>query len=137
MGSRNDTLAVNQTEKERSQMAIVLPKLPEPSPVEDTPYCVIAKHRAKPGRADALEERMIAELKQTRAEPGALQFHIHRDRFDPNLFVIYEVWRDIEALREHFEKPYVKKFVADSAEYEEGDMEVQWLIMASKYTVGK
>jgi hypothetical protein len=30
-------------------MAIVLPKLPEPSPVEDTPYCVIAKHRAKPG----------------------------------------------------------------------------------------
>jgi quinol monooxygenase YgiN len=80
---------------------------------------------------------MLEDLAQTRAEPGALQFHIHRDRSDPNLFVIYEVWKDINALREHFEKSYVKKFVADSAEYVEGDMETQWLIMASEYLVGK
>lgn len=118
-------------------MAIVLPELPEPPLEEKTPYCIIAKHRAKPGQAEALEKRMIEDLKLTRAEPGALQFHIHRDRFDPNLFVIYEVWRDIDALREHFEKPYVKNFVADSAEFEEGDMEVQWLIMASEYSPGK
>jgi quinol monooxygenase YgiN len=118
-------------------MPIVLPELPEPAPGETTPFCVIAKHRAKPGQADALEKRMIADLEQTRAEPGALQFHIHRDRFDRNLFVVYEVWRDIDALREHFEKPYVKKFVSDSAEYMEGDMEAQWVIMASEYTAGK
>jgi Antibiotic biosynthesis monooxygenase len=54
-----------------------------------------------------------------------------------NLFVIYEVWRDVGALREHFEKPYVKQFVVDSAEYIEGDMEVQWMIMASGYVVGR
>lgn len=116
-------------------MAIVLPKLPEPAVDEAGPYCVIAKHRAKPGRADAYETRMLADLAQTRAEPGALQFHIHRDRFDRDLFVIYEIWKDVKALREHFEKPYVKQFVADSAQYIEGDMEVQWLVMASRYTV--
>ena len=114
-------------------MAIVLPELPEPAVDEAGPYCLIAKHRAKAGRADAYEKRMLADLAATRAEPGALQFHIHRDRFDRNLFVIYEVWRDVKALREHFEKPYVKQFVADSAQYIEGDMEVQWLVMASRY----
>lgn len=114
-------------------MAIVLPSLPEPAPDETGPYCVIAKHRAQPGRADAYETRMLADLAQTRAEPGALQFHIHRDRFDRDLFVIYEIWKDMEALREHFEKPYVKQFVADSAHYIEGNMEVQWLVMASRY----
>jgi len=117
-------------------MTIVLPKLPNPAIGETGPYCVIAKHRAKPGRADAYEKRMLADLAQTRAEPGALQFHIHRDRFDRNLFVIYEIWRDVNALREHFAKPYVLQFVENSAEYIDGDMEVQWLIMASGYVVG-
>jgi len=118
-------------------MAIVLPKLPEPSAGETVPYCVIAKHRAKPGRADALEQRMIADARKTREEPGALQFHIHRDRFDRSLFVVYEIWSDINALRGHFEKPYVKQFVADSVSYHDGGMEVQWLVMAGEYTKGK
>jgi quinol monooxygenase YgiN len=118
-------------------MAIVLPTLPEPAAEETVPYCVIAKHRAKPGRADALEERMIADARKTREEPGALQFHIHRDRFDRNLFVVYEIWSDINALRAHFEKPYVKQFVADSVGYHDGDMEVQWLVMSGEYTRGK
>ena len=118
-------------------MAIVLPKLPEPAAGETAPYCVIAKHRAKPGQADALEQRMIAEARKTREESGALQFHIHRDRFDRNLFVVYELWSDINALREHFEKPYVKQFVADSVFYHDGDMEVQWLVMSGEYTKGK
>jgi quinol monooxygenase YgiN len=116
---------------------IVLPKLPEPLPGETGPYCVIAKHRAIPGRADAYEKRMLADLAKTRAEPEALQFHIHRDRLDRNLFVVYEVWRDAAALREHFEMPYVKQFVSDSAEYVDGNMEVQWLIMASEYSTGR
>src|SRR5262245_20423841 len=114
-------------------MPIVLPQLPEPSPAETGPFVVIARHRALSGRADAYEQRMLADLERTRAEPGALQFHIHRDRFDPQVFVIYEVWRDVEALRVHFEMPYVKQFVADSADYVDGNMEVQWLVMASEY----
>jgi quinol monooxygenase YgiN len=118
-------------------MPIVLPKLAEPAPDETGPYCVIAKHRAKPGKANAYERRMLADLDKTRAEPGALQFHIHRDRSDPDLFVIYEVWRDIHALNEHFKKPYVNQFVVDSAEYIEGDMEVQWIVMASEYVTGR
>ena len=118
-------------------MPIVLPKLPDPAPGETGPYCVIAKHRAKPGRADAYERRMLADLERTRAEAGALQFHIHRDRNDRDLFVIYEIWRDVEALRQHFETPYVQQFVADSSEYIEGDMEVQWIVMASAYSAGK
>jgi quinol monooxygenase YgiN len=118
-------------------MSIVLPKLPDPDLGETSPYCVIARHRAKSGRADAYERRMLVDLEDTRAEPGCLQFHIHRDRFDRDRFVLYEVWRDMTALRKHFEKPYVKQFVADSGQYIEGGMEAQWLVMASKYIAGK
>jgi quinol monooxygenase YgiN len=50
--------------------------------------------------------------------------------------VIYEIWRDVEALRKHFEKPYVKQFVIDSAEFIEENMEVECLVMASEYELG-
>jgi quinol monooxygenase YgiN len=118
-------------------MPIVLPQLSDPAPTESGPYCLIAMHRARPDRADAYQQRMLADLEKTRSEPGALQFHIHRDRFDPNLFVIYEVWKDIAALREHFDKPFVRQFVEDAAEYVDSNMEVQWLIMASNYIPGQ
>jgi quinol monooxygenase YgiN len=118
-------------------MPIVLPDLPQPGPGESGPYCVVARHRAKPGRADAYQRRMLADLQQTRSEPGALQFHVHRDRSDPDVFVIYEVWRDVDALRQHFETAYVKQFVVDSDAYIEGNMEVQWMVMASEYVTGK
>jgi quinol monooxygenase YgiN len=118
-------------------MPIVLPRLPEPGADEAGPYCVIATHRALPGKADAYERRMLADLERTRAETGALQFHIHRDRADPNVFVIYEVWEDVQALRSHFETAYVRQFVADSAQFVEGDMSVQWLVMKSDYLPGK
>jgi quinol monooxygenase YgiN len=128
------TISQPQTKKSKP---IVLPTLPEPSPGETGPYCLISKHRAKPGKADEYEKRMIADLKNTRAEPGALQFHIHRHRSDPNLFVLYEIWKDKEALQKHFEMSYVQKFVADSAEYVDGDMEVEWLRMVSDYSPGR
>jgi quinol monooxygenase YgiN len=118
-------------------MGITLPALPPPALDEKGPYCVIAQHRALPSKADAYERRMLADIPLTRAEPGCLAFHIHRDRADPSLFVIYEVWRDMDALREHFKTPYVRQFVVDSAEYIEGDMQVQWLVMSTEYQPGK
>ncbi len=118
-------------------MAITLPHLPEPDPKDTGPFVVIAKHRAIPGTADQLEKRMLLDLANTRAEHGCLQFHIHRDRTDRDLFVIYEVWRDVEALKTHFVTDYVRAFVRESAPYEAGDMDVQFLTMSSPYAVGR
>jgi hypothetical protein len=55
-------------------MPIVLPILPEPSPGETGPYCVIAKHRALPGEADAYEQRMLADLENTELNLGRYSF---------------------------------------------------------------
>jgi len=55
-------------------MPIVLPKLPDPDLDETSPYCVIAKHRAKPGRADAYERRMLVDLEDTRPNQGPFSF---------------------------------------------------------------
>jgi quinol monooxygenase YgiN len=118
-------------------MALTLPDLPPPAIGEGTPYCIIAKHRAAPGQGEALVTRMLEDLEATRSEIGCLQFHIHRDRSDPDLIFIYEVWRSIAALKSHFGEAYVQRFVADAGEYEPGDMETQWLEMLSPYASGR
>jgi quinol monooxygenase YgiN len=118
-------------------MALKLPDLPSPAPGENTPYCVIAKHRAAPGKGAALVARMLDDLEATRSEDGCLQFHIHRDRSDPDLIVIYEVWRSVDALKAHFGETYVQEFVTDASEYEPGDMQTEWLEMLSPYAGGR
>jgi quinol monooxygenase YgiN len=120
-----------------SHMALTLPDLPLPATGEETPYCVVAKHRAAPGQGPALVARMLEDLEATRSETGCLQFHIHHDRSDPDLIVIYEVWRCIDALKSHFGKAHVQRFVVDAGEYEPGNMETQWLQMLSPYTSGR
>ena len=101
--------------------------LPQPAPDETGPYALVGTARAKPGQAAALEQRLLALIAPTRQEPGALAYHVHRDRADPDLFVFYESWRSIDALTEHLAKPYLVAFQADLADYVDGGLDIRWL----------
>jgi quinol monooxygenase YgiN len=64
-------------------------------------YAVIARWTA---RADEVDEvaRCLAALGQaSRAEPGNLQYTVHRDPSDPLVFVIYEQYADEAAFEAH------------------------------------
>ena len=109
------------------------PDLPPPDLGERGPYALVGSARARPGLADALEARLVSLVGPTRLEAGALAYHVHRDRADRDLFVFYEAWRDIAALRAHFTQPHIVAFLADRGDYLEGDLEVRWLRMSSVF----
>lgn len=109
------------------------PDLPQPQAGEVGPYALVGSVRALPGRADALEERLLSLVAPTRLEEGALAYHVHRDRNDPSLFVFYEVWRSREDLERHLKMPYVAAFLAERGDYLDGDLDITWLRMASAY----
>lgn len=108
-------------------------ELPEPNPGETTPYALVGQARALPGRADALEAELLALVAPTRSEPGMMQYHVHRDRADPDLFVFYEAWRSLGDLRRHLSTPHVSRFLARRSEFIAGEMAVNWLRMASAH----
>lgn len=118
-------------------MALTLPDFPEPGADEVGPYCIIATHRALPGKADAFERRMLEDIPFTRSEPGCLAFHIHRDRAEPDIFVVYEVWQDRRALLVHLDTDYAQRFIREATDYETDDMRVQFPTMASPYAAGR
>ena len=107
--------------------------LPSPDRNDTGPYALAGQARAKPGKADALEAALIALVGPTREEDGVLQYHVHRDRADPDLFVFYEVWESVAHLEAHLLQPYVQDFLATRHMLLEGDMDVRWLRMASPY----
>jgi quinol monooxygenase YgiN len=60
-------------------------------------------------RAEMVEAvRVLAE--QSRREPGCVSYIPHQSEEDPDTIVIYEQYRDEEALAAHRESPHFKKY---------------------------
>ncbi len=104
-----------------------------PDEGEDGPYALVGTARAKPGLADALEQRLVSMVVPTRKEPGSLAYHVHRNRADRSLFVFYEAWESVDDLRRHFEEPHVSSFLEDRLRYLDGDLDITWLRMSSPF----
>lgn len=107
---------------------------PEPSPGETEPYCLWATVTAKPGKGEILAERLLALVEPSRAEPGALEYHVHRDRKDPDRFTLYEAFTSADDFRAHLETPYIQAFLTDRASFMEGDFDTRFVRMISRHT---
>jgi quinol monooxygenase YgiN len=77
-----------------------------------TPFNFIAHFRARPGSEQALQDAIMACVTPTRAEPGNVNYDLHRSQDDPAVFVIYEGWKGRDALEEHFQTPHFKALMA-------------------------
>lgn len=77
-----------------------------------TPLNLIAHFRAKSGSEQALADALMACAALTRAEPGNVNYDLHRDRKDPAVYVLYEGWTGQDALDAHFQSPHFKTLVA-------------------------
>ena len=73
----------------------------------DSVVVVVATVQVLPGRADELVERFRAVIEGTHGEEGCLTYALHRDKADPNRFVIVERWRSQEDLDAHFSQPHM------------------------------
>ncbi|WP_411033726.1 putative quinol monooxygenase [Shinella sp. BYT-45] len=114
-------------------MSSMILDLPAQETNETGPYALMGRARAKAGKAEALEAALIALVGPTRREEGVMQYHVHRDRADPELFVFYEVWASVGHLKAHLLQPYVQDFLERRHTLLAGEMEIRWLHMASPY----
>jgi len=69
--------------------------------------------RAVPGRHEALESALAALVAETVKEPGCREFRVFADREDPARFVLWEVFDNRQALKEHLAKDYTQAHFAN------------------------
>jgi len=64
-------------------------------------------------KSEYMEElKLILEdlSKNSKKEVACLQYDLHQNMQDPNVFVLHEVWKNKEGLDLHKEQPYSLKF---------------------------
>ncbi|HEY1368572.1 MAG TPA: putative quinol monooxygenase [Gaiellaceae bacterium] len=91
-------------------------------------YCIAVKWTIKDGEMDAVLAAMRPLMAASRAEPGCLQYDLHRDPGNPNVLFLYEQYADEDAYKahadsEHFETHalndiFPRRESADRATYE-------------------
>ena len=73
---------------------------------------VIAYHRAKPGKEQAMREALLAVCAPTRAEKGCLNYDLHVSPDDPGLLVFHENWESKEDFDAHLASVHIDAFRA-------------------------
>jgi len=72
---------------------------------------VVAKIRAAKGKGDALAELLEEQAAEVRKmEPGCNAYRPHRSTTDPELFLIYEQYRDQAAFDAHRKGAHLARF---------------------------
>ena len=72
---------------------------------------VIGKIRASKGKGDALAALLKEQVAAVRkAEPGCLVYRYHRSTKDPDLFLVYEQFKDDAARDLHRKSPHLAAY---------------------------
>lgn len=73
---------------------------------------IMATLKARPGRTDDLLALLAGMLDPSRAEPGNLRYDLWRDREDPDVFALDELYADMDAVTAHRATPHFQRYLA-------------------------
>jgi quinol monooxygenase YgiN len=76
----------------------------------------VAIAKAKPGQEDELGRRMADLIAPTLAEPGCINYDLHRSNSDPGTWMFYENWRTQADLDAHMKTAHFTAFFAKADE---------------------
>jgi quinol monooxygenase YgiN len=73
---------------------------------------VVGKFMAKPEKQAELIQLAQGMFEPSRAEPGCISYEFYEDTQGDHTFVFVESWKNQEALDQHFQTAYFKRFMA-------------------------
>jgi quinol monooxygenase YgiN len=78
-------------------------------------HVVAAIWKAKEGHADTILRVIEKMTPPSRKEPGCLFYQAHRSPDDPNVFFLYEQYRDAAGYEAHMASPHFEQYVRGEA----------------------
>lgn len=76
--------------------------------------------KSKEGNASEMKELLLQLLTESRKEDTCIQYDLHQDQENRNIFIFHEIWESQEGLDLHNAQPHIARFVADSAHIIDG-----------------
>lgn len=80
---------------------------------------IIAKILVKEEKRDFVKSEMLKLIEPTRAEEGCINYDLHQDNENPNLFLFFENWTSRELWQAHIKNTHIAVYRKAT----EGDIE--------------
>lgn len=81
---------------------------------------VVAKVTVKTSELERFLRYLEADVRGSLTEAGCVRFDVMRDHASPNVFHLFEVYRDRAAYAAHEDAPYFKEFFAKAGDTLDG-----------------
>lgn len=75
---------------------------------------LIATIKAAKGFERKVQDALKALVEPTNAEDGCLQYSLHRNLDNSDTFMMYEVWRDETAWKQHMQTGHIQSFQSET-----------------------
>lgn len=70
--------------------------------------------KSKPDHTEEVKIYLLNMVVNSKKEEACLQYELHQNSEEPNIFVFHEIWKDEKSLEEHNNKSYIQDFVKAS-----------------------
>lgn len=74
------------------------------------PLTILARILAKAEKQELVQAELLKLIEATRAEEGCINYDLHQDNENPNLFLFYENWTSRELWQKHMETAHLAAF---------------------------
>lgn len=67
--------------------------------------------KSKPEHIEEVKTYLLNMVVNSKKEEACIQYDLHQNNEEPNIFVFHEIWKDEQSLEEHNNKTYIQDFV--------------------------
>ena len=75
------------------------------------PLTIVARILAKAEKTELVRSELLKLIEVTRAEEGCINYDLHQDNKNPNLFLFYEKWESRELWQKHMGNAQLKEYM--------------------------
>ena len=73
---------------------------------------IVAKIEAKKDQIELVKSELLKLIEPTRKEEGCIQYDLHQDNENPEIFFFYERWESRELLQTHLSNKHLTDYMA-------------------------
>ena len=72
---------------------------------------IVARIEAKKDKVELVKSELLKLIEITRAEEGCLQYDLHQDNTNPEVFVFYENWENRDLWQQHMGNTHLQEYM--------------------------
>ena len=79
-----------------------------------TTLTIVARIEAKTDKVELVKTALLKLIEPTRSEEGCMQYNLHQDNENPEVFVFYENWESRALWQTHMNNDHLKTYMEET-----------------------